>query len=227
MGRKRKAEPKKTKTDRHGIRERLLRAGEALFSERGIHRSQVSQVAEHASVSVGAFYRYFRDKDELYRELLRTRFDAYLDEIRSLTDDVDTTSLASRLDLLRAVFRRSFEFHLRDPQTFLLWYRHGHGVSEAMSELVDQLTGEAEALIGEILDRTATVGGTLTADQRLALAASLLGMTNSMTHRLIKSDAPAVEDAVDMCSRLAAAGLLGFAPPQVRAAMLAAYEATR
>src|SRR6185369_2105422 len=120
MGRKRKGEPLLTKQDRHGIRARLLQAGTELFSEGGLHTTQVADIAKRADVSVGAFYRYFRDKDELYQEIVRGRFDQYLTMIRGLLDGLRTDSLRERIDVLRNVFRQTFTTHLADPATFLL-----------------------------------------------------------------------------------------------------------
>jgi AcrR family transcriptional regulator len=46
--------------------ERLLGAAAAVFSARGFRATQVSDIAERASLSVGAFYRYFDDKRAIF-----------------------------------------------------------------------------------------------------------------------------------------------------------------
>lgn len=45
--------------------EALLRAGREVFVRRGYHRTRVDDIVEAAGVSHGAFYRYFKNKDEL------------------------------------------------------------------------------------------------------------------------------------------------------------------
>ena len=51
------------------VREALLTAGREVFVERGYHRARVDDVVGAAGLSHGAFYRYFRNKDELARVL--------------------------------------------------------------------------------------------------------------------------------------------------------------
>ncbi len=225
MGRKRKAEPIKTVTDRHAIRDRLLAAAQSLFARNGVHRTQVAQLATEAGVSVGAFYRYFRDKDELYHDLLQDRFAAYLTEMRSLLAGVEELSMVERVELIAQIFRRSFQMHLEDPHTFFLWYRHGYGVSPEISEVVHGFSADVEALLVQILDRTATVGGQLDTAQRSALATAILGVANSMAHRMIETQTPELEVAVELCTQLTVGGLLAFAPAERREAIIASYFA--
>jgi AcrR family transcriptional regulator len=47
----------------------LLASGRDVFVERGYHNTRVDDLVEAAGVSHGAFYRYFRNKDELARIL--------------------------------------------------------------------------------------------------------------------------------------------------------------
>jgi AcrR family transcriptional regulator len=224
VGRRRKAEPVKTKQDRHGIRERLLRAGAELFAERGLRATQVADVAKRADVSIGAFYRYFRDKDELYTELVRGRFDEYEATLRGLVEALKAETLTGRMDLLRDVFRRVLAMHLEDPQTFLLWHHHGHGVSAEIDALVDKFGRDVEQQLIEIIDRTIVVGNTLDVATRRTIATGLVGMVNAVAFRMIDAGDRNVEQAAEVCTRIAAGGLLALAPPEWQASLLALYQ---
>ncbi len=50
--------------------ERVLDAALSLYSERGFHATQTSDIAERAGISVGGLYRYFSDKNEIFAELM-------------------------------------------------------------------------------------------------------------------------------------------------------------
>jgi AcrR family transcriptional regulator len=50
-------------------RGRLLEAGAEVFARRGYHDTRVDDIAEVAGVSHGTFYRYFPNKDEVFRVL--------------------------------------------------------------------------------------------------------------------------------------------------------------
>ena len=48
---------------------RLMRAGEAVFAQKGYDEAHVSDIAAAANCSIGSFYRRFRDKEALFRAL--------------------------------------------------------------------------------------------------------------------------------------------------------------
>jgi AcrR family transcriptional regulator len=223
MGRKRKAEPVLTKQDRHGIRDRLARAAAELFAERGVRATQIADIARHADVSVGAFYRYFRDKDDLYRTLVRARFDQYEAALRGLVPALASTTLTGRLDVMRAVFRRVLSMHVEDPETFLLWHRHV-GLGEAIDAVVDQFVRDVEQLLVEILDRTVTVGNLLDEPTRRLLATTFLGMLNTLAYRMIADGDRDIDRAIELCTRIAAGGMLALAPAHTQAPLLALYQ---
>ena len=223
MGRRRKSEPVRTKLDRHGLRERLARAGAELFAERGVHATQIADIAKRAEASVGGFYRYFRDKDELYRELVRARFDQYEAALRGLGGALATTTLTARLDVMREVFRRVLVMHLEDPQTFLLWHRHT-GIGGELDEVIAKFVTDIEQLLIGIIDRTITVGNTLDEATRRLLVTAFFGMANTLAYRMITSGDTDVPRAVELCTRIAAGGMLALAPPEWQQALLAVYQ---
>jgi AcrR family transcriptional regulator len=54
------------------LREVLLRTASRLFQERGYAAVSVRVIAEEARVTTGSLYYYFKDKDEIVREILDT-----------------------------------------------------------------------------------------------------------------------------------------------------------
>jgi hypothetical protein len=114
--------------------------------------------------------------------------------------------------------------HLEDPQTFLLWHNHGHGVSEEIDALVDKFARDVEQQLIEILDRTVVVGNVLDEPTRRLVATSMLGMVNSVAHRMIVTGETDIARVGEVCTRLAAGGLLALAPPEWQASLLALYQ---
>ena len=51
-------------------REKLLRAAESEFGERGFHAVAISDITRSAGVALGTFYVYFDSKEEIYRALV-------------------------------------------------------------------------------------------------------------------------------------------------------------
>jgi hypothetical protein len=113
--------------------------------------------------------------------------------------------------------------HLAEPGTFLLWYRHGHGVSDDASSYVTDFIREVEDLLVDLLDRTITMGDRFDAGTRRLVAASMLGMAHAIAYRMITTGEPSLEHATEVSSRIVAGGLFALAPPELQPSLLALY----
>jgi AcrR family transcriptional regulator len=51
-------------------RERLLESAKTLFSQRGYYATSVEEIVASAGLSKGAFYFYFKSKEELFKSLV-------------------------------------------------------------------------------------------------------------------------------------------------------------
>lgn len=65
-------------------RETLVRAASSVFWTKGYHDTQTPEIAAAAGVSVGTFYRYFRDKRDILLEIGRREIEEAHREVRSL-----------------------------------------------------------------------------------------------------------------------------------------------
>jgi AcrR family transcriptional regulator len=64
----------------------LLKSGRDVFQERGYHNTRVDDLVAAAGVSHGAFYRYFRNKDQLARVLASRAVNAVGAEVLEIPD---------------------------------------------------------------------------------------------------------------------------------------------
>ncbi|MGZ3375384.1 MAG: TetR/AcrR family transcriptional regulator [Phenylobacterium sp.] len=70
-------------------RDRLLKAGERVFAEKGFGQAHVADIAKRAGCSVGSFYRRFHDKEAFFLSL-QTDMAAHSERnIRRFFDDPD------------------------------------------------------------------------------------------------------------------------------------------
>lgn len=56
-------------------RERIIQSAKELFSQRGYNHTTVEDIVKYAGLSKGAFYFYFRSKDQLMEELVNSMAD--------------------------------------------------------------------------------------------------------------------------------------------------------
>ncbi len=54
-------------------RGRLVETAKKVFSERGYHNAQISHIIDEAGVARGTFYLYFKSKEEIFNQELRSR----------------------------------------------------------------------------------------------------------------------------------------------------------
>ncbi len=94
-------------------RDLILKAALELFAEQGFHGAPTSLLAQKAGVGVGTIYRYFKDKDELIRELYR---EVHEKARISLYSDAPA-AMPVRVRYLRAMMRL-LRFFLENPQEF-------------------------------------------------------------------------------------------------------------
>ncbi len=146
-------------------RRRLMNAASQLY-EKGYANARITDITEAAGLSAGAFYRYFEDRQQLTRELLREMMDEMYVFIRSPFDE--TQPIRSVLESTR----KYFEFY--EAHRALL------GVVVELSQTdaeVAQLWDAAKRAFNDRIVRSLERGiaaGQMRGDLDLALAAEML-----------------------------------------------------
>ena len=146
-------------------RRRLMKAAAQLY-ENGYANARITDITDAAGLSAGAFYRYFEDRQQLTRELLREMMDEMYVFIRSPFDE--TQPIRSVLESTR----KYFEFY--EAHRALL------GVVVELSQTdaeVAQLWDAAKRAFNDRIVRSLERGiaaGQMRDDLDLALAAEML-----------------------------------------------------
>jgi AcrR family transcriptional regulator len=89
-------------------RSRLLDAAKQIFEERGFLEARISDIAERAGLSHGAFYHYFDSKEQIFREVAEALDDRLSEPLESVILAPGST-VGSRERLFIALHR-----HLED-----------------------------------------------------------------------------------------------------------------
>ena len=118
-----------------GRREAILAAALEEFAVGGFAATRLDDVARRAGVAKGTIYLYFRDKETLFQELLRSMFNPLVGALETLSvDDLSAREIAQRLldlfvrevlgtrrkDVIRLIiaegprFPKLAEFHYRE-----------------------------------------------------------------------------------------------------------------
>jgi AcrR family transcriptional regulator len=80
-------------------RSALLESGQTLFISKGYEQTTAKEIAAHAGVATGTFYRYFSDKRQLLMSLLEDKLDKLLPPEPSWISSDPVALLASLLEV--------------------------------------------------------------------------------------------------------------------------------
>ena len=83
--------------------ERILAAALELYAAQGFHATQAPDIAKRAGLSVGGFYRYFRDKRQVFLELVHRGLEQNRQEQDRMLTAVETQLAVGEIDLHRAI----------------------------------------------------------------------------------------------------------------------------
>jgi AcrR family transcriptional regulator len=126
-------------------RARLLEAGNEVFSEVGYTGATVDDLIERASTSRATFYRYFRNKDDLFNELSRACFR----DMRAIVAELAAVSGSAELERVLGEYRR---LHARHAGVIRAWWervaRHDPAVPPDEGRVFGQMVGSLAPLAG-------------------------------------------------------------------------------
>jgi AcrR family transcriptional regulator len=181
----------------------ILDAAREVFGEMGFQAATVRDIVRRSGLSVGAFYNYYRSKEEV--------FDALADEGARRFKPILQAQSAKATDFesyLRAAVRAYFDFIAAEHQA---WPAEGEqaGAGEREPMPHARTTPEILAVFAEVRGVFAAI-----MDRDLSakvdidyLAASCIAVAREIGERMIERQPPDVPGAVDFVVRLILGGL--------------------
>ena len=121
---------RRTKEDAAETRSRLLGAAERLFSEKGVSRTSLNDIAIAAGTTRGAIYWHFKDKADLFNAMM----ERVTLPLESALSRVDTHHSTDPLDDITAAMRNALYLTANDAQV-----RRVFEVATLKVEYVDDL----------------------------------------------------------------------------------------
>ena len=117
---------KLSRREREKLRQRgeILDAAQDLFSEKGFHGVSMQEIAQKAEFAVGSLYKFFKNKEDLYKAFLREQFMTFHDELDRALD-----APGDALDKLRSYIRVKSELFIKNQKGIRLYIGESRGTS--------------------------------------------------------------------------------------------------
>ncbi|MCK5878838.1 MAG: TetR/AcrR family transcriptional regulator [Holophagae bacterium] len=117
---------KLSRREREKLRQRqeMLDAALLLFSEKGYHNVSMHEIAEKAEFAIGTLYKFFKNKEDLYRSMMKEQ----ADEFHSLLGE-SLIGPDNEIDKICRYIRVKGGIFTRKKQMIQLYFAETRGVS--------------------------------------------------------------------------------------------------
>jgi TetR/AcrR family fatty acid metabolism transcriptional regulator len=128
-------------------RARILAAAEQRFAAFGYRRTGISEIAREAGVAPGTLYRYFENKEEIFRAVMRDGLTNWIDVARRVLAEPGTA-----LERLARLAQASIDFNRENSLVNSVYRRDGEIIfAPLLEELHEQLVTENVAMIADVI----------------------------------------------------------------------------
>ncbi len=130
-----KKRPSRREREKARQRQDMLEAALSLFSEKGYHNVTMHEIASKAEFAIGTLYKFFRNKEDLYKALILEKTDAFHAAIVAAIGEHDC-----EVDCLRNYIRVKGEIFRVHVPVIRLYFSEKYGESfNLMAELNDRI----------------------------------------------------------------------------------------
>lgn len=115
-----------SRREREKLRQRqeVLDVALQLFSEKGYHNVSMHEIAKDAEFAIGTLYKFFRNKEDLYRALILQLSDRFQGALTEVIEDN-----AQEIEKLRAYVRVKGELFRNNVAAIRLYFAETRGAS--------------------------------------------------------------------------------------------------
>jgi TetR/AcrR family fatty acid metabolism transcriptional regulator len=129
------------------VRNRILAAAQERFADFGYRRTGIAEIARDAGVAPGTVYRYFENKEEVFRAVMRDGLHRWLDTARRVLAEPGTA-----LERLARLGQVSVEFNQKNSLVHSVYRRDGEIIfAPLLEELHEELVRENVAMMASVI----------------------------------------------------------------------------
>lgn len=166
-------------------REALLSAARRIFSTKGYHGTNVSDIVAAVGLSQGSFYNYFRNKKSIFQEILQT----FVDRIAGAVAEVDLNTVKDETSYylvgmnLGTTLSRIF---LDERELARIFFREAVGIEPEFDQIVQDAYRRVTESTQAYVERGQAVGVVRTEISSHVTATAMVGMCSHIIERVLR-----------------------------------------
>jgi len=130
-------------------RQEMLAAAIELFSEKGYHNVSMHEIARKSEFAIGTLYKFFKNKEDLYRALILEKSDKFHDALMKAVEEPD-----DEIEKLRSYVRAKGQIFRDNLSLVRLYFAETRGAS---FNLMAGLDREIRDRYGRFLEALASI----------------------------------------------------------------------
>jgi AcrR family transcriptional regulator len=172
-----------TRREREKLRQRqeMLTAAIELFSEKGFHNVSMQEIARRAEFAIGTLYKFFKNKEDLYRSIIKEQADIFHEALITSLDEGD-----NEIEKLRNFVHVKGVVFMDNVAVVRLYFAETRGAGFNIKAGLDKEIRQDCELVLHKLARVFAAGLQQNRFQKIAepyyLAVSLDSLTNAFLH---------------------------------------------
>lgn len=111
----------------------MLSAALSLFSEKGYHNVSIQEIAKSAEFAIGTLYKFFQNKEALYRALVFEQSEKFHTVLMSALDEPE-----DEMEILRNYIRTKSDLFCENLPFIRLYLAENRGISYTLREGFDE-----------------------------------------------------------------------------------------
>jgi AcrR family transcriptional regulator len=191
--------------DRDQRRQQLIDAARDLFADKGYHATTVDDITRAAGVAKGTFYLYFREKREVYYQVIREFMDLVMEIGGSVGESTEPSDFFGRAEKAALELMTVF---LENRQLARLAYREFMGLDPELERMLTAFYRQLAEIEARNLSRAMDLG-LIRPVEPLLVAYAHIGMVERVLLAIVDApdDFPEPRRAVAELMRMAMEGL--------------------
>ena len=130
-------------------RKEVLDAALDLFSEKGYHNASMHEIARKSEFAIGTLYKFFTNKEDLYKALMLEKFDTFLEALVKAVEEPE-----DEIERLRNYVRAKGQIGRDNVSVVRLYFAETRGASFSIMADLDRKIRERYERLLDVLAST-------------------------------------------------------------------------